>query len=209
MEVKRIRVVDENGTMRMSISGKPVLDGLFRGKPMMKQNRQQAGFLFFTEEGTECGGLVFGGKSDRGRAAAGATLTMDAYEQDQVNWIYFGQRRDKTTYGIGMRDQPLTPITELVEKVRGFRKWILLLKLLLNPRALRRFKESAPHRLFMGKRPSGDVGLHMNDSRGRPRLRMVIDKQDSPRIEFLNEKGKVTHTLPPIPPDLRSQNGKV
>lgn len=32
---------------------------------------------------------------------------------------------------------------------------------------------------------------------GRPRIRMRVDQDDVPRLEFLNENGEVVYSLPP------------
>jgi len=49
----------------------------------------------------------------------------------------------------------------------------------------------------MGKERNGDMSVKLMDSMGRQRIRMVVDKNDVPRIEFLNENGDVTYKLPP------------
>ena len=52
-------------------------------------------------------------------------------------------------------------------------------------------------RMFMGKTSNGEVSVRMNDSEGKERIRMLIDKNDNPKLEFLNEKGEVIYSLPP------------
>lgn len=52
-------------------------------------------------------------------------------------------------------------------------------------------------RAFTGKNNNGDVTVHPNDQNGNQRIRMVIDEQDVPRLEFLNAQGEVTYKLPP------------
>ena len=46
-------------------------------------------------------------------------------------------------------------------------------------------------RLFVGKNTKGEVGLFLNDSNGKPRLNIYINKQNQPVIETLNDKGEV------------------
>lgn len=196
IETKQIRIVDDNGVMRLALSAPPMPNATFRGEEMLDQNRQEAGILYFTEEGTECGGLAFSGKTDK-RVAAVASMTMDAYEQDQVLWIHYQQRAHKRSYGIAMSDRPLTPIKDLVDRYMKMPKWMLMLKFLVSKKARRDIKEGQAPRLFMGRDMNGDVRLNMMDSKGKPRIRIVVDHEDNPRMEFLDDRGKVSYRLPP------------
>ena len=38
--------------------------------------------------------------------------------------------------------------------------------------------------------------LVMMDTKGRPRMRLYVDKNDQPAIEMLDEKGAAVYTLP-------------
>lgn len=196
IETKQIRIVDDAGVMRLALSAPPMPNATFRGEEMLDQKRQEAGILYFTEEGTECGGLAFSGKTNK-RVEAVASMTMDAYEQDQVLWIHCHQRANKRSYGISMSDRPLSPIKDLVDRYLKMPKWRLVLKFLLSRKTRRDFKEGQAPRLFMGRERNGDVRLNMMDSKGKPRIRIVVDHEDNPRMEFLDDRGKVSYRLPP------------
>lgn len=43
-------------------------------------------------------------------------------------------------------------------------------------------------RMFVGKRVNNDVGLFINDTKGIPRIKIYIDKDDNPKIELLDEE---------------------
>ncbi|REM99046.1 hypothetical protein DSI35_23130, partial [Mycobacterium tuberculosis] len=46
--------------------------------------RPMAGMLFFNDEGTENGGLIYNGSLDKnGKPSSGMSLTFDRYQQDQ------------------------------------------------------------------------------------------------------------------------------
>lgn len=47
------------------------------------------------------------------------------------------------------------------------------------------------------KERNGDVSVKLMDSKGHPRIRLVVDKNDVPKMQFLNEEGEVTYQLPP------------
>src|SRR4029450_10167607 len=65
INVHRINVYEPDGTLPMVISNKARFPGLIiRGKEY-PHPRPQAGMLFFNDEGTENGGLIFGGRKGK------------------------------------------------------------------------------------------------------------------------------------------------
>src|SRR4051812_48796343 len=82
IDVHRINVREVDGTLRMVIANKARLPGVIeRGKEHPKVERPYAGMLFYNDEGTENGGLVFGGRrSASGEIVdSGASLSFDRY----------------------------------------------------------------------------------------------------------------------------------
>src|SRR5262249_9926008 len=64
--VQRINIVEPDGTLRMVLSCKSKAPGvIIRGKEYPHPNRKTAGVLFFNDEGTENGGLSFGGMKEK------------------------------------------------------------------------------------------------------------------------------------------------
>ncbi len=57
--------------------------------------------------------------------------------------------------------------------------------------------EGNTSRAFMGKNSNGEVTVQLSDSKGKPRIRMVIDGNDVPKMEFLDANDNVTYKLPP------------
>lgn len=89
IQVHRIDVVEPNGTLRMVISNKDRLPGVIvKGveHPEFGEPRPQAGMLFYNDEGSENGGLIFGGrKNDKGEVLdSGGSLSFDKYGANQV-----------------------------------------------------------------------------------------------------------------------------
>ena len=85
--VHRINVVESDGTLRMVISNHAELPGVIvHGKQESPPVRPQAGMLFFNDEGSEAGGLIFAGhKNAKGEVVdAGASLSFDKYGAGQV-----------------------------------------------------------------------------------------------------------------------------
>jgi hypothetical protein len=89
VRVHRIDVVEPDGTLRMVISNKSELPPvIIKGKehPEMGEPRPQAGMLFYNDEGTENGGLIFGGKkNEKGEVVdSGGSLSFDKYGAGQI-----------------------------------------------------------------------------------------------------------------------------
>jgi hypothetical protein len=72
--------------MRMVWSDKSEFPGAyFRGKEYPRTDQEVTGMLFNDEEGTENGGLIFGGKRDKdGTTHSWDHLSFDEYERDQT-----------------------------------------------------------------------------------------------------------------------------
>ncbi|HSK72218.1 MAG TPA: hypothetical protein VK892_11015, partial [Pyrinomonadaceae bacterium] len=56
--------------------------------------------------------------------------------------------------------------------------------------------ELATNRLFLGKRRDNSTMLLMHDAKGKPRIRMQVAPDGTPKLEFLDEAGKVIYSLP-------------
>jgi phosphatidylserine decarboxylase len=65
-----------------------------------------------------------------------------------------------------------------------------------NEKYRKLFKGNA-RRAFMGKDQQGNFSVKLMDSKGKERIRMVVDENDEPRMKFINEKGEVIYKLPP------------
>ncbi|MGH8214792.1 MAG: hypothetical protein ACREPZ_03755 [Rhodanobacteraceae bacterium] len=85
--VHRINVVEPDGSLRMVISDHAELPGVIvHGTQKYPATRPQAGMLFYNDEGSEVGGLVFAGhKNAKGEIVdSGGSLSFDKYGAGQV-----------------------------------------------------------------------------------------------------------------------------
>jgi hypothetical protein len=97
IQVHRIDVVEPNGTLRMVISNKNRLPPVIvNGKehPEMGEPRPQAGMLFYNDEGSENGGLIFGGH--RNEPASTTTPTASRALQSATKTGVFGWEEQTT-----------------------------------------------------------------------------------------------------------------
>ena len=66
LDVQRINLREPDGTLRMVISDASTAPGIIiKGKEYPHPDRHAAGMIFYNDEGTENGGLIFGGEKTR------------------------------------------------------------------------------------------------------------------------------------------------
>jgi len=110
IRVHRINVVEPDGTLRMVISNKDRLPPVIvKGveHPEFGEPRPQAGMLFYNDEGSENGGLVFGGrKNEKGEVVdSGGSLSFDKYGASQIVQLAGVDDKDNKFAGLAVNDQ--------------------------------------------------------------------------------------------------------
>jgi hypothetical protein len=195
--VHRINIVEPDGTLRMTISNKADFPGIIiKGKETPHPDRSTAGMLFFNDEGTENGGLIFGGNKDKaGKVTSYGHLSFDQYEQDQVFSIDTDQQDAARTSELRMIDEPDYPLTEDLAAAARIEKlpkdqqqaaW----------KQLRAGKGHAQTRILLGRLDDRSVALRLKDVEGRDRIVIRVEPDGSPMLQFLDAQGNVTSQLP-------------
>ncbi|HWX19975.1 MAG TPA: hypothetical protein VN578_08730 [Candidatus Binatia bacterium] len=109
IQVHRIDVVEPDGTLRMVIANHERLPGVIvKGKEFPKVDRPEAGMLFYNDEGTENGGLIFGGhRIGNGEIVnSGVSLSFDKYGQGrQIVQLAGVDDKDNKFAGLAVNDQ--------------------------------------------------------------------------------------------------------
>jgi hypothetical protein len=195
INVHRINVVEPDGTLRMTISNRAQFPGLIvKGKELPHASRNDvAGMIFFNDEGTENGGLVFGGKSVNGHVSSGGHLSFDQYEQDQVVTLEQTEDDGHRVAGLTIDDRPDAPmdfagLSALEQEPDGPAKTAKLEK-------LEQSGAFGATRLFAGKDSSGGSLVNLKDAKGNTRLRLSVTAKGEAAISFLDANGKVTRTI--------------
>jgi hypothetical protein len=197
IDVHRINVVEPDGTLRMVISNKAAFPGIIiKGKETPHPDRSTAGMLFFNDEATENGGLIFGGSKDKqGKVSSYGHLSFDQYEQDQVFSIDAGEENGQRTSELRVIDQPDHPITEEIAAAERIGR----LPKAQQAAAWEQYRGTTPHsasRIVLGRAEDKSVALRLKDVQGRDRLVIRVQPDGSPVVQFLDENGKVTSQLP-------------
>jgi len=193
IDVERINVVEKNGDLKLVISNSEQQhNGIINGKPLPERQRP-AGMIFFNSKGDECGGLIY----DAMDQEAGLILSVDQYREDQIMQLQYYEKPDlkKRKYGLQLWDYPKENSYDArMEALKALNK--LQTKKERNTAYKKMQKDSlmSNERMFVGKKLNNDYGMFINDDSGKPRIKIYIDKNNQPKIEFLNEEGNVITT---------------
>ena len=187
---ERINIVESNGDLKLVISNsKRQHQGIVNGKPLPKRERQ-AGLIFFNSVGDECGGLVYDGNDKE----AGLVFSVDKYRDDQVMQLQYMENTEQNTrtYGMQFWDYPKEDGYE--ERSKAFEDYQKIKDNKEKTAAYLKMEQEGllpEDRMFVGKKMNEDVGLFINDNKGKPRIKIYIDSENNPKIELLNEEGNV------------------
>jgi hypothetical protein len=192
IDVKRINVVEPDGRLRLVISDKTRFPGLIVKGKEYPHDRQTAGMLFFDDEGTEGGGLIFGGFKDKnGKVQTWGHLSFDQYQGDQVLVLDAGEEEGQRHSGVQIIDQPDVPMSQVTQALQ------------LPPdqrqarlREIYSGKNKSEQRAYLGRRPDRSSALELKDPEGRDRIVMTVASDGTPSLRFLDEQGKITAQFP-------------
>jgi len=167
LTVRRINVVEPDGVLRMVISNHAQLPGIVvRGKERPFA-RPQAGMLFYNDEGSENGGLIFGGRRNaKGDVVdAGGSLSFDRYGANQIVQLIGVDDREDRFAGLSVTDSPSG--------------------------------SEVHRRVWVGRGDDGRASVELRDGKGRKRIVMEVSAEGSASIAFYDESGKVVNQLVP------------
>jgi hypothetical protein len=197
--VERINVVEKDGSLRLVISNNERSPGpIERGKAFGYPGGSRGGLIFYNEEGTENGGLIFSGKKENGKVSAYGSLTFDQYDRDQTLALQYGDEDGKRRAGLAINDYSTDTTSLLFDQ-----KWKAMEKLpdgSAKTETRQQLRQQGPKfRLFAGRGRSGSSLVQLGDGEGRIRLQLAVDLAGNAKIEFLDEKGNVTRRIPEAP----------
>jgi hypothetical protein len=195
LTLQRLNIVEPDGTLRVVVSNRArAPDPVIGGKPVTgRMGGNQAGLVFYDENGNESGGLIYGGTQ---RDGAGSWFAFDRHDQDQTLGIGYSEGPGgEYESGVYVWDRPDATSAELQPKHERLRRLPAgperdaLIEQMRDNHELERF------RAFFGRDGDGTATVLLSDGEARPRLRLRVGPDDEPRIEFLDANGKVTYSL--------------
>src|SRR5262245_23694195 len=195
IDVERINIVEKDGKLKLVISnGERQHPGVIDGRTFPR--KRPPGLLFFNDKGDECGGLSFSGNQKDGKGNASALLAFDRFRQDQTVGVQYGESNGQYYAGLRVWDRPETSLGPVIEKL------VAIEKMSEGPEkaeALKALRETpgGAERVMVGRDREQAAVIRLSDAKGRPRIKISVDAQGVPKLEFLDEKGAVVHQFPP------------
>lgn len=204
ISAERINILEENGQLRLVISNKSRSpENLAYGKPFTPPipGGNRPGMIFYNDEGTESGGLVFtGSKDSSGNYQAFGHFSFDQYNQNQVLYLSYMDENGNQNTGLHIDDWQTSPnfwnwradYKKVLKLPDGPEKEALIKKL-MEPK---KGEKAYAQRVFVGKDDSKTAMVMLADRMGKPRLQLLVDSNGTAKLNFLDDQGKVTYSLP-------------
>ena len=195
IDVERINVVEKDGKLKMVIANKARQHpGIVDGKYFKEREGQRAaGMIFFSEKGDEIGGLTFDGSAENGQFGS---LTFDKFRGDQTVQFSHLENKDGTYFaGLRMNDQNM-PLIDFLARREEINKLPTKEARDAAYQEMRDKGEAFVNRLFIGKAWNKRALIQMSDAKGKMRLELAVEPDGKPKLNFLDENGKVTYSLP-------------
>jgi hypothetical protein len=169
IETQQIKIVEPDGTLRMIISNSKKLPGVIvHGKEVEVVDRAQAGMLFYNDEASENGGLIFSGsKNAKGEVVnSGVSLSFDRY----------GGKQEVNLIGVNDKDNKFAGLS-ISDSHPG--------------------EKRTPDRIWVGRNADGSSEIALMDSIGRKRLILQVLANGKSSMTFLDDKGKALNSFSP------------
>ena len=201
IDVERINVVEPDGRLRMVLSNRPRSIGpIYKGKPFGYAGGTRPGIIFFNDEGTENGGLTITGSRDSlGRYRASSSWSFDQFDQDQILTLQYVDNNGRRRTGLTVADRADRNIYDFVLQRDS-------INAMPDTTARRRAMEQlmapvngvplAATRLYAGRDVDRNAVVNLFDPLGRVRLRLRVDSSGRASVDFLDDQGRVTFSLP-------------
>jgi hypothetical protein len=191
IDAGRINIREPDGTLRLIISNSAQAPGIIiKGREQPHPSRASAGMIFYNDEGTENGDLIFDGKKTaNGEVNSSGSLTFDRYEQDQVVQIMGSEEGSKRSSGIIVNDQPDAPMDfAAIERARALTGAARI-------QAFLKANAGGTQRAFVGRDEAGDSQIVLRDATGTKRLILQVTAAGVAQLQFLDAHGKVVRVV--------------
>lgn len=195
IKAERLDIVEPDGQLDLVMANTKRIPGVIvEGEELIdhREGKGIAGMIFYNAEGTEMGGLAFHSSRDRGGYEAFGHFAFDQYNQDQVVALSYRGTDSTRAAGLTVWDRPTSiTIEDVVEAVKTRRSGTQdSTRLVRARRILQQTREETATRVFVGSENQA-AGVHLYDTEGRERIRMVVDSLDRPQLVFLDKEGNV------------------
>ena len=196
--VKKIRIVEPDGTLRAVLSSSP---GFNAGQRAQQGGVRFAGLMFYNEEGRETGGLTYQGKATAEGQDADCTLSFDQYRQDQNVHLHHEEVKDAKSLriedGLSINQRPdWTTVKDEYGLYNQIQKLPPAEADELRLKSAQAGKVSAG-RLFFGVvrgtnegKPYNNAGIFIKNKWGRNAIKIFVDDDNKPHFQVFDPLGK-------------------
>jgi hypothetical protein len=202
IDVERVNIVEPDGRLTLAIANTQRLPGpMIEGKELPRELSQgrvgSAGMIFFDSQANEIGGLAYRLDMNPDKTySASRSLTFDQHNQDQVVGLQYSDNGSVRSAGLSVWDRSTRISLKDVIAATGPN----VDQQTLEKRFQQLMKERGEttvgaQRVFLGSRDR-TAALRLMDAEGRERVRITVDASNTPRMEFVDESGKVVYSLP-------------
>ena len=202
LDVERLNILDTSGRYCFVLTnGSRAPGAVIAGKEIRRSlSNNTPAILFYNEEGDESGALQTAGRMKKDGSYYGSSrLVFDRFRRDEM--LAFQYYEDPVGGYAGMSLQDTRDIFQS-EYVEGNDSIRSMPNGPAKTEALQKFRDSnntGAGRLFIGKNRKKAVIVDLRDKQGTSRLRLLVDSLGTPRLDFLDENGQITYTLPDSP----------
>lgn len=167
IDVQRINIVDSQGRKFIVLSNKEKFPlPVIAGKEYPR-SINPSGIVFYDETGTECGGIAVA-------TLPGARRTLICFDYSNTEAIGFSAYETKTgKYAAGLAIQDRNPLDADIMKVGT----------------------EGTNRISL-ENDNGNAEISLSDTKGKKRIRLLVDSTGVANIQILDEKGKVISSWP-------------
>lgn len=191
IDVQRINIREPDGTLRMTIASRHRMPGIIvEGRETPHPDRPQAGMIFYNDEGTENGGLVFSGALKDGKPTNLGALSFDRWRQDQTVALSSDEAGETRQAGLAINDRPDRPVdfpavARLVRQPASVQR----------DAAIRAAGVGIAPRAFLGRTEDKASVLVLRDANGRKRLELKVAADGRSAIDFLDDQGHIERSI--------------
>lgn len=182
IDVERVNVVEPDGRLAMVIASQARLPGVWMDGKEHGDRQGYNGIIFFNGEGDESGGLTHWSERTPDGVRAGGHLSMDRFESDQVVALNYMERPGEYGAGLTVSHFPLASNEEWFAAIDSIGRLPQDQRDAAMRALRRRFIAEGKwetKRMFVGEEGRTSL-LRLNDTRGRPRIQLMVDSQSIP-----------------------------
>jgi hypothetical protein len=196
IDVERINIVEADGKLDLVISNKARQHpGIVDGKMLDRVGQRAPGILFFDHVGDEAGGLIVAENGGKGHALSftfdktrnDQTLALQHFESDNGQY-WAGFRIYERPHGVSLHEtnnkvKEIEKIKDETAKKAAYQK-------------LKDAGEFGADRMVLGRGRNESAFINLMDRSGQPRIEIFVDADGDPKLNFLDESGRVIQSFP-------------